>query len=318
MPPRTRSGFTLVELLVVIAIIGILIALLLPAVQAAREAARRAQCSNHLKQIGLALHNYHLSNKSFPAGAYCPRYVIAHCHTWIESLFPYIEQQAAYERIDFNVRNNEGPNPGVLNDLVISNLMCPSDPDAGLLDNVREDRYLPGPGGTFSLGQSYAPSGGPLEMNYCPIPAMTPNINCKGQHGGDARTTLGAPGMFAGGPWCYRIRDCTDGTSNTFLIGEALPAYSTFMMYFAPHMNVASTNPPPNYHKVFTECPKSLTLRLEPPGCYAYMGGFNSVHPGGLQMCLADGSVRFITETIDYYTWTYLGDREDGQVIGQF
>ena len=192
---RPRA-FTLVELLTVITIIGILIGLLLPAVQAAREAARCSQCQNNLKQLGLACHNYHAAWESLPAGDYCGVNAIAGicgCHTWIESLFPYIEQQAIYGMLNFSVRPCDPPNASLLNNLVIPNLTCPSDPDAGLMDNFRWPFdyggatpccYNPGAEGTRSLAESYAPCGGPLSMNACPIPAMNPNINCLGANGG--------------------------------------------------------------------------------------------------------------------------------------
>jgi prepilin-type processing-associated H-X9-DG protein len=303
-------------LLVVIAIIGILIALLLPAVQAAREAARRMQCTNNLKQLGLALHNYHSALETFPAGAYCQKSVgenlpyYLNCHTWIETLLPYMEQKPLHDRIDFDVPNNIDPNPGVLNGIEIGGLACPSDPDAGLMDNDREDAYLPGPPGTFSMAQSYPPSGGPLRMNVCLI---NDPETCLCHRGGDGRQESCSPGMFSGGPWCFSIRDCTDGTSKTFLIGENLPIYSTFMMYFSGHMNVATTNSPPNYYKVNAEgCPKQPTERYRDAPCYAYMAGFNSLHPGGVNICLTDGSVRFVSETIDYMVYNYLGNRSDG------
>ncbi len=323
-----NRGFTLVELLVVITIIGILIALLLPAVQAAREAARRAQCSNHLKQLGLACHNYHAATGSLPAGDYCfapPSYSIRSCHTWIESLFPYIEQQAVYDQIDFAVDTRTAPNPDTLNDLIIPNLMCPTDPDSGLMDNGRwSGNYNPGPPGTLSLGQNYAPSGGPNEMNGCIIPPTDPNINCIGDRASGGAWTLGwnngsndvgCPGMFAGGRVAYRFRDATDGTSNTFLLGETLPIYAPLMMYFAGHMNISTTNPPPNYWKI-SGCPKQRTAPVS--WCYGICGGFNSMHSGGVTVCMSDGAVRFIAETIDYRIYQFLGNKEDGESVSGF
>ena len=322
MQNRRSRGFTLIELLVVIAIIAVLIALLLPAVQQAREAARRTQCKNNLKQLGLALHNYHDTYNRFPGASYCGvtgTSSIAHCHTWIEMLFPYFDQAPLYSKINFSVANHQGVNPATLNGLVISGLMCPSDPDSGLYPNSREASYTPGTGD--SLGANYVPSAGPLHMNLCPIPAQTPNVNC--QSTGGARQGVAAPGLFNGGYVSYGIRDCTDGTSNTFLVGETLPLYSTFHMYFASHMHIGTTNPPPNYHKTFAACNTTTftkaQLRATRQGtCYASMGGFMSQHVGGVQMCMGDGSVRFISENINYNTWVYLGDKSDGYAVGDF
>jgi prepilin-type N-terminal cleavage/methylation domain-containing protein len=314
------AGFTLVELLVVIAIIGILVALLLPAIQAAREAARRTQCTNNLKQLGVGLHNYHDAHKVLPAAAYCTSAnAISHCHTWIESLLPFIEQQNWYEQINFRAWNHQGGNPAVLNDVVVGSLLCPSDPDSGLYPNAREYGYTPCVTCTTgdasqSMGANYIPCAGPLHMNVCPIPAMTPNINCKST--GGARLDVEAPGMFTGGRLARNLSACRDGTSNTFFLGETLPIYSSLHMYFASHMHIGTSNPPPNYHKIYTACPKSRSARLDT--CYAYMGGFMSEHPGGLHMVLTDASVRFVSDSIDYVTWCYLGDRTDGKTVGQY
>ncbi len=313
------GGFTLVELLVVIAIIGILIALLLPAVQAARESARRTQCTNHIKQITLGLHNYHSAHGTFPPGAVYEGQAYHQGHSWMALLFPFIEQGDLYDRLDFNRLPNQSPNHRVYLNLEIGSLMCPSDPDAGLLDNVRiRPQYLPGPPGTFSQGQSYMPSSGPMMYGgACVVGAMNPNINCivTGPAGGGGRFDQGAPGMFAGGYNAYKIKDCIDGTSKTLLVGEQLPVYGRHMMYFHSHLNCGSTNVPPNYWKINPRgCPKV------PPGehviwCFRDMAGFNSMHPGGVVMALVDGSVHFIDETIDYVTWQYLGNKDDGRVV---
>ena len=332
---RPLHGFTLVELLVVIAIIGILIALLLPAVQAAREAARRMQCSNHLKQLALAMHNYHDTHGRLPAASYCFTNnpwgwdTIGACHTWIESLFPYIEQETVFERIDFDSRTTEGVNPAVYNGLVISNLLCPSDPDAGLLPNVRtgSPEYSVQTG--ESMGASYIPCVGPAEfaLNACPIPAMQPNYNCKRwiDAAGSGGTSLiwdnEGPGMFNMGRIQRKFSEVPDGLSKTFLLGETLPAYSGLQMYFVSCWHVGSVNPPPNYHKVYPACySKDTSVSGDPlspgtPTCNAYMGGFKSEHSGGINMAMADGSVHCISDDIDYYVWCILGDRDSGATV---
>jgi prepilin-type N-terminal cleavage/methylation domain-containing protein len=316
-------GFTLVELLVVIAIIGILIALLLPAVQAAREAARRSQCSNNLKQIGLALHNYHDTHKVFPASTYCyPAGItndIQHSHTWMETLLPFLELGTSHDRIDFNVANNAGTNTVVLGEITASVLQCPSDPGSGLYPNSREQAYTPYnttavSGGGESLGANYVGCTGPNNTNRCPIPAMAPNINCIGTR--LPRLDDDPPGMFSGGRMSRDFKECKDGTSNTLFVGESLPIYNSLHMYFASHGSMGTSNPPPNYHKVYTACTPSRDSRVD--NCYSYMGGFKSEHPGGLQIALTDASVRFISETIDYTTWCYLGNRRDHQALGEF
>jgi prepilin-type N-terminal cleavage/methylation domain-containing protein/prepilin-type processing-associated H-X9-DG protein len=307
-----RNGFTLIELLVVVAIIGLLLGLLFPAVQAVREKTRGNSCSGNLRQLATAMHSYHNVNGRLPMGADCTYdQVIAHCHTWVEYLFPFINQQAVFDKIDFGVSNHLGPNPAALNGLLIPSLLCPSDPKAGLFNNVRKWQYTPGGAGTFSMGESYAPSGGPLSMNWCPIPAMTPNINCLSHRGGarpshPPRRPLGGPGMFVAGPIAYGFDHCTDGLSNTFLIGETLPQYNDFMMYFVTTSNVATTNVLPN-----TAAAAHATCTWE---CYAPTGGFNSRHPGGVQVMMADGSSRWVGDGIDYRLYQFLGNRKDGQI----
>lgn len=303
-----------------IAIIGILVGLLLPAVQSAREAARRTQCTNQVKQVALAMHNYESAHRELPPGADCEGVgVIWHCHTWLEYLLPYIEQEAVHSRLDFDLQNDAPVNQQALNDLVIPGLMCPSDEDAGLFNNSREPVYLPGPAGTYSLGMSYIPSGGPLKMNFCFAPAVRHNhqvINCQRDRGGaigiGTAKPWGAPGMFSGGPNRYRFKQCTDGLSNTLLVGETLPAYNSFHMYFASHMNVATTHAPINYHQIDLSCTKTPDVR-SPGDCYAKMAGFKSLHPSGVVMARADCSVEFLQDDTDYKIFQFLGDKADGE-----
>ena len=320
---RKRSGFTLVELLVVIAIIGILIALLLPAVQAAREAARRMQCSNNLKQFGVALHNYHEAHGSLPAGSYCPSGRIYACHNWFESLMPYLEFQALYDQLDFDVWTNQGPNPGVILERELGNVTCPSDNYAGLLAHRRfaassaaEGSHIAGKYSSKSMGASYIPSAGPCDVGGCPINAWPDGRNCQSSNMGTG--DIDVPGMFSGGSKFYKFRDCTDGLSKTFMIGEALPSWRIHGMYFHSHRHLVTMNIPPNYWKINPKgCPPELVSTKDGgiPGCHNFMSGYNSYHPGGVQITMGDGSVHFINELIDYRTYVFLGDKADGEVF---
>jgi prepilin-type N-terminal cleavage/methylation domain-containing protein/prepilin-type processing-associated H-X9-DG protein len=337
-----RRGFTLVELLVVITIIGILIALLLPAVQAAREAARRMQCTNNLKQLALALHSYHQASNTLPAGVYHTKTVVTNRHVWLESLFPYIEAQGIYDQLDFTKPTNVPPNggaaglqPRMLQETIFAGcLMCPSDPGAGLIDNLPDPQYRPGPAGTRTLGASYSLSGGPTAMwpssplKGCQKAAASipgdPYYNCKGHP--SAPTTLGysagmmsygAPGMFAAGYVAYTFGDCHDGLTNTFLLGETLPHGHPHRAYINSLLNVATTNNPPNdlipYYDV---CQGPFTVGSPKENlCQMYANGFNSLHSGGVSMAMADGSVQWINQTIDYVAWNLLGDKNDSLSI---
>jgi prepilin-type N-terminal cleavage/methylation domain-containing protein len=342
--PRWRHarGFTLVELLVVIAIIGILIALLLPAVQAAREAARRMQCTNHLKQLGVALHAYHEAVRTLPSGVY-NQYAangnanVNNRHVWIESLFPYIEATATYDLLDFDKPTNVTPNSGVLlNNSFASCLMCPTDSGAGMIDNLPDPQYRPGPAGTFTLGASYSPSGGPCGMwpgggySGCQMaPANIPgdaSYNCKGTtasstlgyHAGLAR--YGSPGMFAAGDVAYTFKDCQDGLSHTFLVGETLPHGHPHRAYINSLLNVATTNNPPNnLIPYIKQCWGPFTVNSAKENmCQMYGNGFNSMHVGGLNMAMADGSIQWINQDIEYVAWNLLGDKADSQVIPSY
>jgi prepilin-type N-terminal cleavage/methylation domain-containing protein/prepilin-type processing-associated H-X9-DG protein len=332
---RLPSAFTLVELLVVITIIGILISLLLPAVQAAREAARRMQCANNLKQLALAAHNYHAVFSTLPAGAYCPSAggaawaTIYGCHTWIEALLPHLEQRSVYDGLNFKVDLATSPNKELLSNLAPAILMCPTDRHAGIMDwsSVFLVYAAGAPVLYKSLGESYAPNGGPMAMfdtSLC-LPAYPAgmwsspdaSLNCQAVQGG--RQCYGAPGFFAPGSGiAYRFSDCRDGLSNTFLFGEQLPSYGFHLLYFHSHLTAATTNVPPNYHHVPwpAGCLNGdMASPLAGLACDQYMSGFKSDHTGGLNMAMADGGIQFINETIDYRTWVCLSARSDGYPV---
>lgn len=320
-----KRGFTLIELLVVIAIIAILIALLLPAVQQAREAARRSSCKNNMKQLGLALHNYHDVFKSFPLGE-----LYAYSGNWKVGLLPYMDQATVYNQLIFGnsrFRSSSGNFNTVLSGFKVPGLNCPSSP----LDD---------------LGQStggFDNSGNAQLHDYTGVMGSYPDPR------GIASECLdsGAWGSFA----CANglllvnesmaIRDNTDGTSNTIIVGEQsgnvagldkranywggwcgtsqgpLPinAYSTGQTMVST--GTTTLRYPPNTdHEALT-----ASTCVSSSGCgtpYRHNTPLSSYHTGGVHALLADGAVRFISENIDIDTYLRLGARADGRTIGEF
>lgn len=330
-------GFTLIELLVVIAIIAILIALLLPAVQQAREAARRIQCRNNLKQIGLALQNYHGTHQLFPPGwvpvcdsasgtASDPCAVesnaLASSWAWSVFIFPYIDQAPLYASL---TAGSVPPAPaaqiaasGNL-DVTLPGYLCPSDPGSNL---------AVWGGGVFS--SAGAPNGY-RKMSYPGCAGITgsndfhnlehSNTTLNGRSGVDRR------GVFSNGS-NTRIARITDGTSNTFLCGETestsictnpkdcpTPTGVGVIWMRADH------RPFPQSHLWFSllrETSTSPNARLNNGHYYSVLYGYSSKHAGGAGFLLADGSVRFINESIDRFTYGHLGAMSDGSVISEY
>jgi prepilin-type N-terminal cleavage/methylation domain-containing protein/prepilin-type processing-associated H-X9-DG protein len=348
-----RRAFTLVELLVVIAIIGILIALLLPAIQAARESARRTQCINNIKQLALSLLNYHSANKTFPAGSGCPApsdytgtrvtgapypncTAIYGCHNWFTKSLPFIEESSQYAAMDLSrgTADISSRNPSAIVNRKFMKLTCPSDAFAGLQPHTRfsgsgcaDGSIIAGSfASSFSMGASYEPCGGPVQPAGSNDPQGIafdpPGFNCQpGKNGGEQGT--GSPGMFAAGYKAYRIKDCSDGTSNTFLLGEQLPAISLHHMMFHSHQIVGSVYYPPNYHIIWPNAVYNgmPTRGIRNQADYPFnnstdaSSGFKSEHRGGLNMAMVDGSARFIADSIDYRVWVFLGARADGRTV---
>jgi len=268
-----RTGFTLVELLVVIAIIGVLVALLLPAVQMAREAARRSECSNHNKQIGLALHNYHDTFLQLPAGwvatAGSPRAEGTPGWGWAAGTLPFLEEENIQSQIVFELPIANGANQAA-RETEIHGFLCPSAPGP-------EDFVL---GGITVARSNYVGNFGSLEIEDAPS-------------AGD--------GVFYHNSKT-RFRDITDGLSNTFMVGErsSVIDHSTWVGVVeggdeAMARVVASADHTPN----------------DPA---AHFDDFSSVHPGGAMFLLSDGSVRFISETIDHGAYVAAATRAGGEV----
>ncbi|UUO05068.1 DUF1559 domain-containing protein [Blastopirellula sp. J2-11] len=312
-----RSGFTLVELLVVIAIIGVLIGLLLPAVQQAREAARRMQCSNNLKQIGLALHNYHDTYRAFPAG-YIMDLVSGPekpSYGWAVALLPYIEQHNLYDALaphqprslaEVYVSGASDADKKLLGTR-IEGYRCPSDITADLNDLVKfgQPEY-------FDLGTS----------NYVAISGdgTSPHI--------DSWSTPIKPvdgmGMFWGNSY-LSFRDMTDGSSNVVLVSErdggpTAKDNGTFMAA------VWAGNGRQNYNSDYAagrclgRAAFGINRDYDALNSLGNQGkGVSSLHPGGVLAVWGDGSVHFLSENINITTvFEPLCRRADGVVIGEY
>ena len=295
---RCRLGFTLVELLVVIAIIGILIALLLPAVQAAREAARRSQCTNNLKQMGLALHNYADTTRGFvPIGASVNK------HGMFAHMLPYLEQQAVYDTLNFNLTPYNDPARGKM---LIAVYLCPSYQGPSLIPmtDTSVDSWFRGALCT------YQGVGGRLtDKNGYAYPTYT----CA-NYG-----NLPKNGMF-GMALIRKLADVADGLSNTLAIGEFVqkddlrtnrwPNNVRDWMFGGDtscgNMSVKAIVWPINA-EVNRGTPHNVPYHYLPMGSH---------HPGGASFLLGDGSVHFVSETIDMETYMSLGSC-DGKEAAQ-
>jgi len=331
---RRTHGFTLIELLVVIAIIAILIALLLPAVQQAREAARRSQCKNNLKQIGLALHNYHDTHRMFPPG-WVMRTQDATDGGWAWSVFilPFIDQAPMYNAL--NVQNGASVIPPALtpNDKFLPAYSCPSD-----ASDEQGGAVLAG----ITQGWSDSVPAYYKKMNY-------PAVNGLGQDDGAVSPPVYAPTGFAvacaaavgtygsGGltdvvdsswnlegtcskKWegCFgfdtntKIRDITDGTSNTLMVGERDMTKAKGAIWMrAALLDGTSVSGVVSVKLNFQDL-------LATPPVVTGTAGFGSTHEGGCHFLLGDGSVRFIQENIDMGVYANLGARADGNIIPPF
>ncbi len=333
----TEHGFTLIELLVVIAIIAVLIALLLPAVQQAREAARRTQCKNNLKQLGLAMHNYHDTTLRFPyaqsgrSQLVSPSYsyvVVANStsHTWSEFILPYIEQAPLYNQINFstdNVSSVGTPNNfGLLNNMTVKWQQCPSNAYATTFKTIDGKAYWAdsaGPGGGNVLNNTplcYGVMSGPASTSiiwgtfpdcaaagtpaYCQWPNST------------ARPAIAAemPGVFGDGPVCSSIRDITDGTSSTIMMGEQRGELNQWNGVFSTSQLLVTA--------MKINSPNMLRMNPSSGPDYLNNDGAASFHVGGAHFLMADGSARFISENIDFQTYNNLGNKADGAVVGDF
>jgi prepilin-type N-terminal cleavage/methylation domain-containing protein len=331
-----RRGFTLVELLVVIAIIGILIALLLPAVQKAREAARRTQCKNHLKQVGLALHNHHSAKKCFPPGTYNyidtgspmpPGFTFAnHRRCWMQDTMAYFENNVLFQEFEQFMRSGgiAWVFPG--NSTVIPILMCPSDPASPKLQTWDGEAF-PKPPTSFnppSLGMPGLSQG--FSGNY---------VTCSGSDLYNPRSpptnaylkSAQLNGIFYAASKT-RFKDITDGTSKTAMVSElvltpdvvdndlrgryynSLGGNVNFTTLYSPNTSVGD--------RLNWLSKQAVPLAPVANPCNRCMvdnmyNSARSYHSGGVNLVAADGSVHFIADSIDPVVYKGFGSRAGGE-----
>jgi prepilin-type N-terminal cleavage/methylation domain-containing protein len=315
----SRGAFTLVELLVVIAIIAILIGLLLPAVQRVREAGNRMTCENNLKQLALAMHNFHGVRERFPPNTAYTYDPTAPNWSWLAHLLPYFEQDNLSKAANIESRPPNNINqslPQIAQPIKI--FLCPSDPDTNrgpvsYPSNFDMNDPVLGPltyevtsyraniGSNWGGGAPGTPLWWGTDPQWCnPDPNNSdPNTTYDGCVYGN--------GMMNEGAFPIRISDVLDGTSNTFLIGEALTGKDYQNAWCHMDNAIATCAYAPNA--------KNAAGQDYPPDQWWNRYAFTSAHPGGVQFALTDGSVRFIENSIALPVFRALGTRAVGEAV---
>lgn len=352
-----KQGFTLVELLVVIAIIGVLVALLLPAVQAAREASRRVDCINKLRQVALACLNYESSYGTLPPGSFYPRnnttdpdhprYAKPPGGNFITEAMPFMELGNVVDQIDRSIyfadtidgNTFSHPNEQVIANLVFPQLICPSDERAG--DPIVDDAEVSGRNPQQAQMLWYTGSMGPTVQDAVLPLSTDPSLAMGCNFGNPFATSACAPcyrppnnitcrdpspcvGLICRNTEGVALKKVTDGLSMTILAGETIPFHSFFNTVFAENFVMFSTLTPINN----IDC-AGRTLRDESGMCvdnretyartFRETSGVKSRHPGGAQVVFADGHAQFLSEAIDIALYNALGSRAGDEIIsGEF
>jgi prepilin-type N-terminal cleavage/methylation domain-containing protein/prepilin-type processing-associated H-X9-DG protein len=321
-----RRAFTLIELLVVIAIIAVLIALLLPAVQAAREAARRAQCVNNLKQIALAMHNYHQSVNTFPPEAINDPNYHGTWWNWLTFGLPYMENAPIYNAINFSLPTYNPANRTTVFQALIATFQCPTDNTNKLVPNmywVDPSNYPTYP--VIGAPTSYTSSFGDTKVTS-PFDYLSGDTTANTW--GCGNTFRGVFGECSNGA-AVGIQGITDGSTNTFLAGEDSPNMNGQLAWTNGDATYATTVIPLNWMTNYKDGqfepngdPCNFTSALYDANhsvhCWrnqVYIYSFKSLHPGGANFAMADGSVRFIKQSINARIYNSLGSRAGGEIV---
>lgn len=342
-----RHGFTLVELLVVIAIIGILVALLLPAVQAAREAARRAQCQNSMRQLGIGILNYESAKKSFPPGGICEGGLPDPCKAgWTILILPFIEEQALYDKYDFNEPNEsttDGDGDGLVNSVVcqtnVKAFDCPSDEETDI-----NDRPASGPGANVLYNRSTYRGNSGLYTQPDGAYWDSPSQHKKTKRG--ERGPLPGIGPSYLDPWGpgrklvpntpalsspVTMKQIIDGTASTVLLGEkahlALASRMdanaverarrrrTFWAYtYTSYQRSVTFLESRSIINDYARCVEIGGASDDDDACKRSWG---SLHTGGFNVVMCDGSVQFVSESIDIFVFAMMSTIANGEVIPQ-
>lgn len=312
---QRRGAFTLIELLVVIAIIAILIAVLLPAVQGARESARRVQCGNNMKQIGLATSGYATQNNDeLPFGAHWGSGPTQNRGTGLARLLPFLEEDRVFNAIDFRnmtvwVDEMKYPDGRFIRETEIPSFICPS--EAKFFGFPGQARRAPchyaaskGPTAHINNGSCSCPEA--LALNQFQLPAPHPPSNY------DNTTTTAGPFNRQG--LAYSVAQIRDGLSSTIFFGETIPVcgahHSGGWLASNSGQGLSTTLVPINTNTCSTDPAESGCAR---PCNWNYELGFRSRHPGGATFAFGDGSVHFLPDTIDHVTYQRLGGKSDRQ-----
>ncbi|WP_417386372.1 DUF1559 domain-containing protein [Gimesia sp.] len=357
-PPSrmSRPGFTLIELLVVIAIIATLIALLLPAVQQAREAARRSQCKNNLKQLGIGLHNYHDTHSCFPAGYYSygtsngsgPAWAAidpttwdaAPGWTWGTMILPFMDQAVLYNAMDLNRPSWDLANASAAQ-TKLSVFLCPTasgGDEPFLVQDASGSPLLKG-GEQLRFGRSHYVASHGQESCWGECGSSTTGVVFTNIYTKTTKTVTinGDASKVADGPFFRnsrtRFSDVTDGTSNTIFLGEHSSKLSD--KTWVGVVPGAFTHPRFTSPENSPDAAATLALiHAGPSGGELDITGFPIIHPvnfptyhvgqmysehtGGGHICMGDGSVRFVSENIDLLLWAALSSINEGEVTGEF